>query len=193
MNKDSINATSEKRPDAIELIASTMIEFRDEMECFDALGTRIAAKTRFIMRIVFTTLTISSIYLMFMIFQMATNMTAMTTHLEDMYSNFGTMSEDMSEIARTVDSMGKNISGIPVIAESMIQIDVDVSTMRGSVYEINQSIAAIDNDMVRINSSMQEMTGRLSNMSYSVNSMSYDVNEMSLPMNSGPMSGFWPR
>ncbi len=193
MSKDSINTTSDKRPDAIELIASTMIEFRDEMECFDAIGTRIAAKTRFIMRIVFTTLTISSIYLVFMIFQMASNMTAMTTHLEDMYSNFGTMSEDMSEIARTVDSMGNNISGIPVIAESMIQIDGEVSTMRGSVYEINQSIAAIDNDMVSINSNMQEMTGRLSNMSYSVNSMSYDVNEMSLPMNSGPMSGFWPR
>lgn len=193
MKKDSINATNEKTPDAFEMIASTMIEFRKEMEYFDAIGTGIAAKTRFIMRLVFTTLTISSIYLVFMIFQMAGNMSAMTTHLEDMYSNFGTMSEDMSEIARTVDTMGKSISGIPMIAESTTQLDGDVSNIKGSLYEINQSIAAIDNDMVRINSNMQEMNGRLYNMSRSVNSMSYEVKEMSLPMNSGPMSGFWPR
>ncbi len=193
MSEESINTINETSPDVFEMIATTMIEFREEMEYFDGIGTRIAARTRFIMRIVFTTLILSSIYLVFMIFQMATNMSSMTTHLEDMYSNFGIMSQDMSEIAQIVGSMGSNITGIPVIAESMIQIDGDVSTMRGSVYEMNQSIAAIDGDMVRINSNMQEMTGSLSNMNHSVNSMSYDVNEMSLPMNSGPLSGFWPR
>jgi hypothetical protein len=40
---------------------------------------------------------------------------------------------------------------------------------------------------------MLEMTGRLSNMNRSVRSMSYDVNQMAVPMNTGPMSGFWPK
>ena len=193
MNNSRNNVTDEKSPDVFEKIAGTMTEFREEMEYYDGIGVKIAAKTRFILRVVYTTLTISSIYLVFMIFQMANNMSAMTTHLEDMYSSFGTMSQDMHEITQAVNSMGRNISGIPVIAESMYQISGDVGVMTGSVHEINKSIAGIDNAMLRINSDMQTMTGRLYNMNRSVNSMSYDVNEMAEPMNSGPMSGFWPR
>lgn len=188
-----MNKNDEKTQDVFEIIAGTMNEFREEMEYYDGVGTKIAARTRFIMRIVFITLTMSSIYLVFMIYQMSNNMTAMTTHLEDMYSSFGTMSKDMHEITRMVDSMDKSISGVPVIAESMNQINGNVRVMTGSVYEINKSITAIDNDMLSINSNMQEMTGRLYNMNRSVNLMSYDVNEMAAPMNSGPMSGIWPR
>lgn len=193
MSKDSITKIDRKPQDVFEIIAITMNEFREEMEYYDEIGTRIASRTRFIMRIVFITLTMSSIYLVFMIYQMSNNMSAMTVHLEDMYSSFGTMSQDMREITRMVDSMDKSISGIPVIAESMSQIDGDVRVMTGSVYEINKSITAIGSDMLNINTNMQEMTGRLYNMNRSVNLMSYDVNEMATPVNSGPMSGFWPR
>lgn len=193
MNNDNINPPDEKPADAFEAIASAMIEFRSEMEHYDGLGTKIANRTRFIIRAVFTTLIVSSIYLVFMIFQMANNMSVMTGHLESMYGRFGSMSQDMHEIAGLVDSMGKSISGIPVIAQSMTQMDEDVGVMSGSVYEINTIITAIDNDMVRINSNMQEMVGRLSNMNRAVNWMSHDVNEMAAPVNSGPMSGFWPR
>ncbi len=48
-----------------------MVKFRSDMEHFDVAGTRIANRTRFILRAVFATLTISSIYLVFMIYQMA--------------------------------------------------------------------------------------------------------------------------
>ena len=193
MAKNSIKAADEKSPDVFEMIADTMTLFREEMEYYDTIGIKIAAKTRFILRAVFTTLTLSAIYLVYMIYQMAMNMSTMTTHLEDMYSSFGVMSQDMHEITQTVDSMGWSISGIPVIAESMHQMDSEVRAMKGSVHEINQSIMTIDNNMVTINSNMQVMTGRLNNMRHSVNSMSYDVNEMAAPMNSGPISEFWPR
>ena len=62
MSKESIDTINEKSPDVFEMIAVTMIEFREEMESFDRIRTRIAARTRFIMRVVFTTLTLSSIY-----------------------------------------------------------------------------------------------------------------------------------
>jgi hypothetical protein len=193
MTKENINKENEIAPDVFEMIASAMTDFREEMEYSDEVGSRIAAKTRFIMRAVLTILIMSSIYLVYMIYLMASNMTHMTAHLENMYSSFGLMSQNMHEITQTVGSMSSSISGIPVIAESMNQIDIDVIGMKGSVYEINQSMAAIDNDMVKINLNMQEMTGRLSNMNRSVNTISYDVNGVSLPMNSGPMSGFWPK
>ncbi|MEN8169685.1 MAG: hypothetical protein ABFS08_05630 [Pseudomonadota bacterium] len=185
--------SSNKKQDAFDMIANAMNDFSDEMEYFDSLGTKIAAKTRFIMRSVFAILTIGSLYMIVMIYQMANSMGVMTNHLEDMYGRFSTMSGDMREITRMVDSMGTNISGIPDIAESMTIIDSDVRAMSGSVNKMNGSVTNIDNDMIQINVNMKEMTGRLSNMSRSVNSMSYDVNEMAAPMNSGPMTGFWPR
>ena len=193
MSKNSINTSAEISPNFFEMMTDTMIEFRTTMEDHDNIGIKIATKTRLIMRTVFATLIISAIYLVFMIFQMSHNMSAMTVHLEDMYSSFGSMSQDMHEITRTVDSMGRNISGMPLIAESMTQISGDVRAMTGSVYAMNQSMTAIDNDMIRINSDMHEMTGRLYNMNRSINLMGNDVNQMAAPMNNGPWSGFWPR
>ena len=163
-----------------------------EMEYVDEIGGKIAARTNSIVKIVFVILFVSALYLGFMIFQMANNMGNMIIHLENMYSNFGEMSQNMNDITKSVNKMGDSISGTPLIAGAMIQIDQDVKAMSGSIYGINQSITAIDNDMVKINVNMQEMAGRLSNMSYSVNSMTYDVNEMAAPMNSGPMDGYWP-
>ncbi len=192
MDKDSSNMTKEESLDVAELIANTLTEFRQEMEYVDEIGGKIAARTNSIVKIVFVILLVSALYLGFMIFQMANNMGSMIIHLENMYSNFGEMSQNMNDITKSVNKMGDSISGTPVIAEAMIQIDQDVKAMSGSIYGINQSITAIDNDMVKINVNMQEMAGRLYNMSYSVNSMTYDVNEMAAPMNSGPMNGFWP-
>jgi DNA anti-recombination protein RmuC len=194
MTEETNNPKQSHSPkSAIDIIADTMLEFREEMEFFNNAGTRIAARTRLIIRVGFTALLISSVILVYMIYQMANNMSAMTTHMVDMYNNFGSMSQDMKAITNTVDLMGNNVAGVPLIAESMTLIDRDVSTMNDSVYGINQNIAAIDNDMIGINTNMQEMTGRLSNMKHSVNSMSYDVNDMSQPMTSGPWSDFWPR
>ena len=193
MNKDSTNTNNKKSPDFFGMMTDTMIEFRETMETHASTGIRIAARTRLIMRVVFTILVISAIYLAFMIFQMTNNMSAMTTHLEDMYSSFENMSQDMHEITLTTGSMSRSISGMPLVAESMTQISGDVSAMTGSIYKINQSMTAMDNDMIRINSNMHEMTGRLYNMNRSVNLMGNDVNQMAAPMNSGPMSGFWPR
>lgn len=191
--KKAASSSAVHPPDVFAIMADTMIEFRKEMEHYDSIGVRIAARTRFIMRAVFGILLLSSVYLVYMILLMSSNMTVMTTHLEDMYSSFGGMSEDMQKITRSVELMGNSISGMPVIAESMYLINRDVGAMTGSVYEINLNISAVDANMVRINADMREMTGRLSNMSRSVNLMKYDVREMSLPINSGPFSGFWPK
>lgn len=193
MDNNNTIPPNEKTADAFEAIASTMVKFRNEMERFDTMGTKVANRTRFILRTVFATLTISSIYLVFMIYQMANHMIVMTDHLESMYGRFGTMSQNMHGISELVDSMGNSISGIPMIAQSMMKMDEDVSAMTGSVTDINTSITTIDYDMVRINTDMYEMAGRLSNMNRAVNRISNDVNEMAAPMNSGPMSGFWPR
>ena len=193
MNSDGTPTSNNKPADAFAAIADAMIQFHDEMSNYDVIGTRIAARTNFILRSVFTILFISSIYLVYMIFQMSSNMSIMTGNLESMYGRFGSMSQDMREITRMVDSMGNSISGIPAIAVSMVEMNEYVGAMNGSVQGMNTSMIAIDNDMAWIDLNMRDMTGRMSNMNRAVNSMSYDVNEMSQPMNSGPMSGFWPR
>jgi hypothetical protein len=193
MSNGDIQTPDDMPVDAFKVIADTMLEFHNEMKYYDGVGTRIASRTRVIMKTVFAILVVSSIYLLYMIFQMSSNMTIMTTHLESMYGRFGTMAGDMREIARLVDSMGKSISGISTIADSMTEMDQYVSAMRGSMDGMNTSMTAIDNDMTWINRSMNEMTGRMAGMNRAVNSMSHDTNEIAKPMNSGPMSGFWPR
>ena len=192
MGTGNIKTTDEKPVDAFKGIADTMLEFRNEMDYYNDMGTRIARRTSFVIKTVFAILIISSFYLLYMIFQMSSNMTIMTTHLESMYGRFGTMAGDMHEIASLVDSMGSSISGISTIADSMTEMDQYVSAMRGSVDGMNTSMTAIDNYMIWINGNMNEMTGRMAGMSHAVNSMSYDVNDMAKPMNSGPMTGFWP-
>ncbi|NOR51451.1 MAG: hypothetical protein GQ470_02425 [Gammaproteobacteria bacterium] len=192
MSNDTIEQSGEKPQSSFESLTDAMHEFREEMEFYDNLGSKIAAKTRFIMRSVFTILIMSSIYIVFMIFQMASSMGTMTTHLEDMYLRFGTMSQDMRAITQSVDSMGQSISGIPQIADSMTEMDSDVSAMSGSINSMNGNITNIDNDMVRINSNMKQMTGSVANINRSVNFMSYDVNQMAAPTSSGPMSAIRP-
>lgn len=193
MTKETTEQKKDEAPNAIDILSNTMLEFREEMQFFNNSGSKIAARTQFILRIGFTALIISSIILVIMIYQMAQNMSSMTTHMEDMYNNFGSMSQDMKEITETVDLMGSDITGMPIIAESMIKIDGDVGSMNGSIHGMNQGIASIDHNMVTVNSNTREMAGRLSNMKHSVNTMSHDVNQMSLPMNSGPMQDLWPK
>jgi hypothetical protein len=193
MANGNIQTPDEKPVDAFKALANTMLEFRNEMDYYNDMGTRIARRTGFVIKTVFAILIISSVYLLYMIFQMSSNMTIMTTHLESMYGRFGIMAGDMREIASLVDSMGNSISGISTIAVSMTEMDHYVSAMTGSVDGMNTSMIAINNYMTWINGNMNEMTGRMAGMSHAVNSMSYDVNEMAEPVNSGPMSGFWPR
>jgi hypothetical protein len=192
MANGNIQTPDEKPVDAFKAIADTMFEFRSQMDYYNGVGTRIARRTSSVIKTVFAILIISSVYLLYMIFQMSSNMTIMTTHLESMYDRFGIMAGDMREIASLVDSMGNSISGISTIAVSMTEMDHYVSAMRGSVDGMNTSMIAINNYMIWINGNMNEMIDRMAGMSHAVNSMSYDVNDMAKPMNSGPMSGFWP-
>lgn len=193
MNTDNTNSQDSESADAFELVAHTMNEFREDMDDYNLVGTRIASRTRTIMLAFFGILAISSIYLVYMIFHMADNMTVMTSHLETMYDRFGSMSQDMREITSLVDSMENSVTGVPVIAESMIKMNGDVIAMNGSVYSINTLIDAIDIDMARINMNMQEMTASLYNINRTTNAMSYDMSEMTAPTRKGPMSWFWPR
>ena len=59
--------------DAVEILADTMLEFRDEMEFFNNSGSKIARRTRLILRVGFIALLVSSVILVMMIVQMANN------------------------------------------------------------------------------------------------------------------------
>ena len=43
MNNDDTAAVEEKKVDAFEAIASSMVKFRSDMEHFDVAGTRMSA------------------------------------------------------------------------------------------------------------------------------------------------------
>ena len=90
---------------------------------------------------------------------------AFTSKMDAMNVEFLSMPEDMSTMRTTLSDMEYNISHVSAIT-------LATSDITGSV------------DGLRI---------EVANMNRAVNWMSNDVNEMAAPMNSGPMSGFWPR
>jgi hypothetical protein len=92
-------------------IGRVMAEFRDEMQHYSLIGTRIAASTRLIIRTVLSRLLLSSIYTVFLICKMSVNMSVMTTRLASMYGSSGTMADDRHGISRMVNSMGKSLGG----------------------------------------------------------------------------------
>ena len=59
-NTQLVEMQEKETANAIDLFANSMKQFRDEMENFDQVGSKIAARTRTIMRSVFAVLIINN-------------------------------------------------------------------------------------------------------------------------------------
>jgi hypothetical protein len=85
--------------------------------------------------------------------------------------------------------MGDMIVALNTMNTEFSSMAQDMTTMKTTLYDMEHNVAHVP----AITRATADMTGRMAGMSHAVNSMGYDVNEMAEPVNSGPMSGFWPR
>ena len=159
-----------------------MGQFRAEMETIDKVASRIAAKTSRIIKIVMTTLTVASFFLAFLVYSMTSYLSVMLTNLDDMYSEFGIMSENMQMITRSVDSIGVNVSGMPVIASNMNSMSTDLTGMVGSVSTIKLEMNGMENNTGMMGANTGEMASRFVNLNRAVNHIGYNVNQMGKPI-----------
>lgn len=164
------------------VLTEEMGQFRAEMETLDKVATRIASKTKRIITFVMGTLVIASIFLGYLVYAMTSFLTVMLGHLDDMYAEFGVMSENMQVITRSVDNIGVNISGIPVIAENMSSMSADLKGMVGSVMDIKLEMNGMENNTGILAINTGEMAYRFDNLNRVTNHIGYNVNQMGKPI-----------
>jgi methyl-accepting chemotaxis protein len=122
-----------------------------------------------------------SLYLGYLIFSMASYLTVMLGHLDNMYAQFGFMSDDMQLITRSVENIGGNITGMPVIAKNMNVMSMDMVDMASSVGTINDEMFRMEGSTGVIDVSTGEMALRFDNLNRAVNRIGYNVNQMGKP------------
>lgn len=170
----------------ISMAAEGMAVFRAEMETIDRISKQIGGKTTRIIRVVMGLLSVVSIYLVVLTFNMSRDLSAMITSLDEMYAEFGYMSKAMNQITANVTSMGRNVQGMPAIAQNMVSMNADVGGMLLSVATVNASMGNIDANVYHISQGTSEMSYRFNNVQQSVNVMQYDVNQLIRPLDMMP-------
>ena len=173
---------SELDTKTLMILTEEMRRFCAEMETIDKVATRIASKTTRIIKIVMGTLTVAFIFLGFLAYAMTSYLAVMLGHLDDMYAEFGIMSDNMQVITRSVDNIGGNISGMPVIAENMSSMSTDLKGMVGSVMDIKLEMNGMENNTGMLSVNTGEMAYRFDNLNRAVNYIGYNVNQMGKPI-----------
>jgi methyl-accepting chemotaxis protein len=173
---------SDQDTKTLALLAEEMGQFRAEMETIDKTAVKIAASTSRTIRVVLTLLSVLSLYLIYLVFSMASYLAVMLGHLDNMYAQFGLMSDDMQVITQSVENIGGNITGMPVIAENMTGIRTDMLDMVNSVESISHEITGMENSTGVIGLNTSEIALRFDNLNRTVNHIGYNVNQMGKPI-----------
>lgn len=173
---------SELDTKTLMILTEEMGQFCAEMETIDKIATRIASRTTRIIKIVVVALTVASIFLSFLAYSMTGYLAVMLGHLDDMYAEFGIMSDNMQVITRSVDNIGGNISGMPVIAENMSSMSTDLKGMLGSVTDIKLEMNGMENNTGMLGVNTREMAYRFDKLNRVVGHIGYNVNQMGKPI-----------
>lgn len=164
------------------LLTEEMKYFRDEMEAVDKVARRISGKTTRIIKWVMLMLCIASLFLVFLVYSMSNYLAVMLGHMDNMYIEFGSMSENMQVITRSVDNIGGNISGMPVIAKNMHSMSSDLNAMVGSMDTIKLEMSAMEGKTAAMSGGTGEMALRLDNLYRAMHHIGYNVNQMGKPI-----------
>jgi hypothetical protein len=172
---------SDQDTKTLVLLMDEMAKFRADMENIDTAAVKIAASTSRIIRVVLALLGALSLYLVYLVFSMASHLAVMLGHLANMYAQFGFMSDDMHVITQSVESIGGNITGMPVIAGNMNVMSMDMLEMVNSVGVINNEMLRMESSTGVIGVNTGEMAIRFNNLNRAVNHIGYNVNQMGKP------------
>jgi len=175
-----------KSEDPFALIGESMEVFRIEMETINRLSQKISGKTTRIIKIILSLLTVVSIILVMLTFSMSRDLSGMITSLDDMYVEFGSMSDEMGQITTHVTSMGQNVQGMSSIAGNMQHLNKDVGEMQGALSDVNASMGAIDTNVGRISGGTSEMAFRFQNVKNIIKVMGNDIRSMLRPLTAMP-------
>jgi len=158
-----------------------MGKFRADMENVDKAAVKIAASTNRIIRVVLALMAGLSLYLVYLVFSMASYLAVMLGHMDSMYVQFRFMSDDMHAITQSVKNIGSNITGMPVIAKNMNIMSLDMLELVNSVEVIDHEMFRMESSTGAIGVNTGEMALRFYNLNRAVNHIGYNVNQMGKP------------
>lgn len=170
-------------------IHRTIDQIETQMDNFNQTGIKIARHTQIIIRTVIGILLGVVLLNFLMLYGFMGEMHKVVTNMVDMYTRFGTMSQDMHQMTGAVINMEQNIRGIPTISNSMNNMNTQVGGMKNNVNTMTNKIIGIDQNMTIIGSGVYDMANRFDHLSFTVHNMGYNVNQMSGPIRSTP---FYP-
>lgn len=165
----------------IAAVSEVITQFRAEMETIDKVASKIANKTTRILRMVLGLLVVATLFLGVMIVDMASDMNRMTQHLQNMYVQFGTMSEDMQYMTQLVGQMEGNVRGIREIAGHMQLLNEDMNSMVNSVVDMNDNMVTMNGNIGLISHGTREMSHHFGRLTHTVDYMRHNVGVMSSP------------
>lgn len=172
---------SNQDANTLVLLTDEMAKFRADMEDIDPAAIKIGANTSRIIRLVLAILGALLLYLAYLVFSMASYLAVMLGHLDQMYSQFGFMSDDMQLITQSVKNMGGNITGTPHIAKNMSGMRTDMLELVDTAELINRDMAHMQSSTGTMGVNTGEIAFRFNNLSRAVTHIGYNVNQMGKP------------
>ncbi|MBF0610507.1 MAG: hypothetical protein G8345_11035 [Magnetococcales bacterium] len=164
-----------------QMVREMVDRIRKDAETENAIGARIAKRTNLIASTVLILLALSGILLLVMVKSLTSDFLALLHHMDVMYEHFVIMSDNMESITRQITQINQHVTGIPEIANNMIQMNRDVASMHGNMNHINATMAAMENSVANMTGMTSEMAGRFGNVNSTVQGMGYNVNQMARP------------
>lgn len=165
-----------------EQIRQATEDFKKAMGIRNTMSIRVAKRVTAILRIGMVSFGVVTLILLLMLFAFTSKMDEMIVALDTMNGQFTTMSENMTMIKSTMNSMQRNIGHVPVITQATVSISSSVAGMRAEVDGMKENIASLNREVYVITNQVGNMNGQIRSIDPAVQYMSRDVNRMSGPM-----------
>ncbi len=168
--------------DQEERIRQATEDFKSGMEIRNSMNIRVAKRVTAILRIGMVSFGVTTLILLMMLYAFTSKMDEMIAALDTMNRQFTSMSKDMTTIRVSLYSMENDISYVPAITQSTIDINQTIGGMRNEVNDTKSTIAILNLDVSGITIQVNRMTWQMRSIDPAVRHMGRDVYRMSGPV-----------
>ena len=166
----------------ISLIVDGMARFREEMDANNRFSLAISIRTKRILVWSVLFLGLMAMVLVFQIVTMRSDLMSMVEMMQDMYSRFQIMAQNVDGMTDQVGSIQKRVSDFPAVAADMTAINGDVGNMRRGIGDMTGHVGAMTADMAALRDTTAEMYHHFYDVQGAVGTMNYNVEQMMRPM-----------
>jgi archaellum component FlaC len=163
----------------IEKIVQRLAQIKEELLEAKVKSKYVHRKTNNLIRMIFFVIGVFAMINLYLVTGVAQEAKVIVSSMVEMYTNFGQMSEQMSQIRQHVESMGTNVKTIPIMAEQMQGMSEYITTIRTDVSGMRNKMVDMEISVNVMNQDIDEMSKLFHSLNYSMEHIVRDVNEIS--------------